>query len=175
MNRADPVIELRRVRTAELPTLLALNETELPHVNSVPLALFEQFAVEAIYFGVACTADRPVGFLIGLTPEVDYASLNFQWFRRRYQDFCYIDRVAVLPDWRRHGIGRRLYRDLEQQLTGRVARLTCEVNLRPHNEASLRFHTRLGFQPVGTQETDGGAKTVQLLAKPLLPRSADFG
>jgi uncharacterized protein len=170
MNPPDPLIALRRVRDADLPALLALNETELPHVNSVPLALFEQFAVEAAYFGVACAVDRPVGFLIGLTPEVEYASLNFQWFRRHYDDFYYIDRVAVLPDWRRHGIGRRLYQDLEQQLTGRVAQLTCEVNLRPRNEASLRFHTRLGFQPVGTQETDDGAKTVQLLAKPLADR-----
>lgn len=167
----NPDIRLRTVRGNDLPALLALNESELPHVNSVLLSLFEQFADEAAYFGVACADGQPVGFLIGLTPEVDYASLNFRWFRRQYDDFCYIDRVAVLPDWRRHGIGRRLYEDIERQLTGRVARLTCEVNLRPRNEASLRFHTRLGFRPVGTRETDDGAKTVQLLAKSLADRN----
>jgi hypothetical protein len=41
--------------------------------------------------------------------------------------------------------------------------LTCEVNLRPPNEGSLRFHRRLGFREVGRQETPYGA-LVTLLA-----------
>lgn len=163
----EPIV-LRPPRPEDLPSLLALNESEIPHVNSVPLALFEQFARKARYFGVACAGFRPVGFLIGLTPEVEYGSLNFQWFRHHYRDFCYIDRIAIKSDYRRHGLGRLLYQDLERCLRGQVGQLACEVNLRPPNEPSLRFHTRLGFTPVGTQETDGGAKTVQLMMKSLI-------
>ncbi|MDX1607542.1 MAG: GNAT family N-acetyltransferase, partial [Candidatus Competibacterales bacterium] len=133
----------------------------------MPLTLFEQFAQEAGYFGVAWIGGEPAGFLIGLLPQTDYASLNFRWFRQRYDDFCYIDRVVVATAYRRHGIGRLLYRDLETRMRGRTAQLACEVNLRPRNEPSLRFHAALGFRPVGTQYTDSGAKTVQLMLRPL--------
>jgi len=42
---------------------------------------------------------------------------------------------------------------------------TCEVNLRPENDASISFHSCLGFVEVGRQMTEGGAKEVALLAK----------
>ena len=45
--------------------------------------------------------------------------------------------------------------------------LCCEVNVRPRNDASLRFHHSIGFREVGQQDTDGGNKTVSLLALPL--------
>jgi predicted GNAT superfamily acetyltransferase len=45
--------------------------------------------------------------------------------------------------------------------------MTCEVNLSPPNAASMRFHRRLGFEQVGSQFTEAGAKQVALLAKPL--------
>ncbi|NNE42793.1 MAG: GNAT family N-acetyltransferase, partial [Gemmatimonadetes bacterium] len=50
---------------------------------------------------------------------------------------------------------------------GRAPMITCEVNTRPRNDGSLRFHARLGFREVGTQETEGGAKAVSLLEKRL--------
>ena len=36
--------------------------------------------------------------------------------------------------------------------------------MRPRNEASLLFHHSIGFREVGQQDTDGGNKTVSLLA-----------
>ena len=45
--------------------------------------------------------------------------------------------------------------------------LLCEVNVKPRNEGSLRFHHRLGFREVGQQDTEGGAKRVSMLAKPI--------
>ncbi len=158
-------LTIRPVRSDDLVPLLALNESALPNVNSVPLTLFEQFAAEACYFGVACHHNRPVGFLIGLTPEADYASLNFQWFKRRYDAFCYIDRIVISRDYRRFGAGRQLYQHLEEALRGRVRQLACEVNLRPRNDSSLMFHAGLGFSAVGTQDTEGDTKTVQLMMK----------
>ena len=55
---------------------------------------------------------------------------------------------------------------MERRTTARWFLL--EVNLRPRNDGSLRFHQRLGFVEVGQQETPYGAR-VSMLAKDLAP------
>ena len=160
-------IEIRNVADSDLAAILALNEAAVPHVNSISLETLQRFAIQAAYFRVAWWEDKLAGVLIGLTPEVAYASLNFRWFRERYPNFVYIDRIIVTPDARRHGVARRLYQDIESFATPIAPLLTCEVNLRPRNTPSLEFHRRFGFREVGTQETEGGAKTVSLLVKEL--------
>ncbi len=47
--------------------------------------------------------------------------------------------------------------------TARV--MTCEVNVVPPNESSMRFHEDYGFRTVGTQTIDNGGKKVALMAK----------
>jgi len=152
--------------------LLEMNEGEVPHVNSVPVALFEWFAAEAAYFHVAGVDDRPVGFLIGLTPGMPHTSHYYRWFQSRYADFVYIDRIVVGAGSRGRGVGRRLYEHMEEAFRGRRSMLACEVNLVPPNEPSLRFHERLGFRALGTLETEGGAKVVRLLVKALAAPAA---
>ncbi|MBP8212095.1 MAG: hypothetical protein KAY11_21220, partial [Ilumatobacteraceae bacterium] len=71
------------------------------------------------------------------------------------------------PHFRRYGIGRAFYDTLVVQFSGSWPVLLCEVNVRPRNDASLHFHHSIGFREVGQQDTDGGAKTVSLLALPL--------
>lgn len=61
------------------------------------------------------------------------------------------------------GVGYALYDDLRRRVGGDTPRIVCEVNIRPLNARSLRFHARFGFQPVGTQDTEHGRKTVQLM------------
>ena len=43
--------------------------------------------------------------------------------------------------------------------------MTCEVNLVPPNESSMRFHENYGFRRVGTQALDDGHKQVAMLAQ----------
>jgi uncharacterized protein len=59
-----------------------------------------------------------------------------------------------------------LYDEVERvaRETGRLE-VTCEVNVRPRNEASLAFHAARGSVEVGRQETDAGSKTVVMLAR----------
>ena len=78
-------IELRHVRSAELAHVHSLNQAAVPHVGSVPLPAIEWFAAEAAYFRVAVEADEVLAFLIGLTPDASYDSVNFRWFRARYE------------------------------------------------------------------------------------------
>lgn len=158
-------IRLRPVAEADLAAVLAINEQSVPHVNSVPLDTLRRFASCAGHFRVATVADVVVGFLIGLTRDTPYDSPNFLTFRRWFPEFVYIDRIAVERRARAGGVGRALYGDVERYATAVAPLLTCEVNLRPHNPASLAFHRRMGFSQVGTQQTDGGRTTVALLMK----------
>ncbi len=159
---------LSPVAAGDLAAVGLLNEAAVPAVNSLTAEELQRFAAEAPYFTVARLGNEVAGFLIGLDQTAKYLSPNFQYFKRTFEEFAYVDRVIVGSAARGKGLGQLLYRDFEEWARSRgLPRLTCEVNLRPPNEASLRFHQRAGFAEVGRQRTEGGAKLVALLAKPL--------
>lgn len=157
--------QIRDIGARSIPAVHAMNEQALPHVNSVTAAFFDARIEDESYFRGVYIDDEPAAFLLALNEAADYDSLNFLWFRTRYPRFVYIDRIVVGPDQRRAGLGASLYADLLAWARGRTPLLACEVNLRPANEPSLRFHEKLGFSPVGTQDTDGGGKTVSLMVR----------
>jgi predicted GNAT superfamily acetyltransferase len=158
---------LRAVSIDDLAVLRLLNEAATPHVNSIRLAEFDWFRVHAPYFRVAEQGGNIVGFLTALTPELPYASPNFEWFQTNRDRFVYIDRIVVTESARGSGVGRRLYRDVAEFAAPFANSLTCEVNIRPANPGSVAFHQRMGFREVGRQETEGGKKEVMLLEKEL--------
>ena len=155
------------VERSGLEAVLALNESEVPHVGKIGIEQMDWFARHAHYFRVAWSGESLAAFLVGLRPGSSYASPNYRWFCDRYDDFAYVDRVAVAADFRRYGLASRLYDDFAAAMPATVRVMTCEVNIRPPNEESMRFHDRLGFERVGTQETENGSKEVALLAKSL--------
>ncbi|MEQ8815229.1 MAG: GNAT family N-acetyltransferase [Thalassobaculum sp.] len=164
----SPGVEIRPVRQGDLEALVPLNNAAVPAVNALRRQDFERFAALVPYFRVAVLGDAAVGMMIALGPGVDYDSPNYRWFERRYDGFLYVDRIVVDPAARSAGIGAQLYADLAAAARdGGVPRLACEVNLRPANDRSLRFHERLGFRGVGTQDTENGSKTVQLMIREL--------
>lgn len=154
---------LRDFRPGDIDTVLELNESVVPAVNSLSRAEMAWFARHAAYFRVAADEDDIGAFLVGLREGSEYASPNYRWFVAHYERFAYIDRVAVAPCARRSGLASTLYDDFAACMRGDVAVLTCEVNLRPPNPASMLFHERRGFRRVGRQETEGGEKEVALL------------
>lgn len=158
---------IRDVCDADLAAVHAINESAVPHVNSISLHRFQNFTLEAVYFQVALLDEHVAGYLVAFAPDAPYDSLNFLWFRKRYNDFIYIDRIAVAASARRCGVAGSLYRDLFRFARSRTPILACEVNTRPVNAESMAFHKQFGFREVGTQETDGGAKVVSLMAAPL--------
>ena len=144
MTNAEPrsIITLRRAEDTDLEAVLQLNEMSVPAVNSVDLEEMRWFAA-----------------------NVTYASPNYRWFCEKYDDFGYIDRIAIAASARRLGLATRLYRDFEASLPPCVGVLTCEVNVVPPNESSMRFHEDYGFRTVGTQTLDDGRKEVALMAR----------
>lgn len=160
-------MQLSDITDADLGAVVALNEASVPHVSSVGLEQMRWFAEQATYFRVAHVDCRFAGFLIGIQPGIDYKSENYRWFCENYGDFGYIDRVAVAPEARRLGIASALYDDFANELRGHAQVMTCEVNIRPANETSMRFHERHEFVQVASQETENGTKEVALMEKRL--------
>ena len=171
MKNAEPqdTIMLRDVGEADLGDVLRLNEASVPAVNSVDLDQMRWFAANASYFRVAMRDGSFAGFLIGMRPGTSYASPNYRWFCDAYEDFGYVDRIAISGNARRLGLATRMYRDFEARLPRTARVMTCEVNLVPPNESSMRFHEEYGFRTVGTQTLDNGRKTVALMAKDTAP------
>jgi len=165
MSRA---VLIRTATDADLDVLVSLNNVAVPAVNTLERADLARFTAMAPYFRAALLDEVVVGMMIALGPGTDYDSPNYRWFDQRYDAFLYVDRIVVDPALRSAGIGAALYDDLVSAArTGGVPRLACEVNLRPANDRSRRFHERLGFRAVGTQDTENGAKTVRLMIKDL--------
>ena len=153
----------------DYPALLALNNLAVPNVNAIPTETLASLHSQSIYLGVARTPTEIAGFMLALPCTADYESPNFQYFKRRYEAFAYIDRIVVDQRLRSRGVGAALYQDLNRILDDVYALLACEVNLDPPNPGSLRFHEQLGFNSVGTQQTEGGTKRVTLLTKAISP------
>lgn len=164
-----PVV-LRELEPADLPAVAALNDDAVP---AVPMTDEDEMALLTAIASLAVVAvddhdlAQPLGFLIAMDPDTDYASENFRFFQRRGSDFLYVDRIVIGGERRGTGIGRLLYGAAfdRARVDGRTE-VTCEVNLRPANPRSLWFHEALGFTRVGEQETKGGSVRVALLAAP---------
>ena len=107
--------------------------------------------------------EKPIGFLIALMPGKDYHSENYRWFNNKYKSFMYIDRVVISEKYQGRGYGKLFYNDLHHFSKGKALNLSCEVNTRPMNRQSIKFHDEFGFYEVGTQETENGKKKVSLL------------
>ena len=164
MGSQQPFL-IRGAVEGDLGAVLAINQDSIPAMNSVTREHLRWFACEAEYFRVAVAASEVAGFLICLAPEAPYWSPNFRWLKERYEDFLYIDRVAVKARFHRQGIATALYRDAAGRARARFRMFACEVNTRPRNQESILFHRRLGFRPAGSQ--DHGHVEVQYMVRPL--------
>lgn len=149
---------------ADYPAILTLNQAAIPEVSHLDSQALAALHRQAKLLTVARAEGTVAGFMLILTEGADYGSLNYQYFAERYDAFHYVDRIVVGENFRRQGVGAGLY-ELLFEAAANAPRVTCEVNLRPPNPGSLRFHESLGFQVVGEQDTDGGEKRVALMVR----------
>ncbi len=139
----------------------------MPHVAKLDEAELRRLTSISELAWVAEDSGRVLGYLMAMSDSAAYEGEEFRWFRGRFdRPFLYIDQVAVDPEARRAQIARRLYAHAERwglQFLG-AERLCCEVNLRPANAVSMRFHEGLGFAKVQELETADG-RLVALMCK----------
>ena len=159
-------MHLRQIGDGDLDAVLALNASEVPKVGPLTADGLATLVATCDLALVAEDDDGLAGMLLALAPGADYASPNYGFFEARGRDHLYLDRVAVAARARRRGVASTLYDAVEARARqdGR-AEVTCEVNVVPRNDVSLRFHAARGFVEVGQQ--DVGDHRVSLLAKPV--------
>ena len=155
-------VHIRLVEQKDLNTVLLMNNEAVPAVNELNAEDLQWYFEVANTFFVGEIDGEIVGFLVGLDgPGLPYESENYAWFSSRYEKFLYVDRVVVDSGIFSQGLGQLFYKKFIEDSSG-YSFLCAEVNLRPRNERSLRFHEKFGFKPVGEQDTNEGKKTVQM-------------
>ena len=156
-------MEIRNLTHLDVSTLWRINEEGLPGVGQIDeRAMADLVSLTSLPLG-AFQGDELLGFVLCLPPGTRYASLNYAWFNARYDDFLYVDRIAVAAAYRDRKVGTLLY----QNVIGHAAKLkvpvAAEVNLEPPNPGSMRFHKRHGFSEVG--QLSHGVKSVAMVMR----------
>lgn len=150
--------------TLETAPMLALNEAHVKETSHLSADNYESMIGDAFYARGVAPGDA---FLIAFGEKAAYRSPNFVWFRNRYENFAYVDRIIVAAHTRGQGLARALYEDLfEAARAAGKPLIACEVNLDPPNPGSDAFHDKMGFEEVGTAQLENG-KTVRYLIKKL--------
>ena len=156
-------IVVRDVREHELDSVLALNNAAGPAILPLDATRLRYFFDHAEYFRVAERDGTLTGFLIGMGSGSQHDSSNFRWFRERYPEFFYIDRIVVASRRRGGGVGRALYADVQSYAELRYPQLFCEVLLEGGADHALLFHGSFGFREVGQNVMHGGHRAAMLM------------
>jgi predicted GNAT superfamily acetyltransferase len=160
-------IVIRDVREHELDLVLALNNAAGPGILPMDAAKLRFFWEHADYFRVAEKDGLMAGFLVALSHEASHDSPNFLWFRERYPEFLYIDRIVVASTRRGTGVGRVFYADVQSYAEMHVPQLAAEVFLESSSHPALLFHGSFGFREVGQQVMPGTGLRAAMLVKEL--------
>lgn len=160
-------IVVRDVREHELDSVLALNNNAGLAILPLDAARLRRFHQDAGYFRVAERDGNLAGFLVGFGGGTDHDSSNFAWFRERYPEFFYIDRIVVASRRRGGGVGRAFYADVQSYAELRYPQLACEVFLDHGADPALLFHGSFGFKEVGQNLMPGLGVRASMLMKEL--------
>ena len=160
-------IVIRDVREHELDSVLALNNNAGEAILPLDWARLRSFHDNAEYFRVAERDGNLAGFLIGFGSHSEHDSSNFAWFKARYPDFFYIDRIVVASRRRGGGVGRAFYADVQSYAELRYPLLCCEVLLDHGADPALLFHGSFGFSEVGQNTMPGVEVRASMMMKRL--------
>ncbi len=156
---------LRDAKYSDIDKIVQINKSAIPAVNYVSYNEFEWFLNRKLYFKIAENFHGAItGFLLVLPSGLEYKSLNYKWFSRRYDKFAYIDRIVIMDEFKKNGIGKSLYLDLEKNIS-EYELIACEYNIEPPNPISKKFHKSLNYENVGHQLTENETKKVSLMIK----------
>jgi predicted GNAT superfamily acetyltransferase len=136
---------LRPIRPADHEAVLAINERHVEALSPLDHERLVLLLGLAAHAELILAEDAVAGFVLTFAPGTAYDSENYRWFSGRYDDFLYLDRIAIDPAYQRRGLASRVYDELEAAAMAR-GRMVLEVNA--DNEPSLAFHRARGYAEI---------------------------
>lgn len=162
-------LSIRPIRVDDFADVLRINAESVPYVAKLDERELDRLvALAALAWVAESTAGGVCGYLLAMSSADDYDGEEFRCFQQKLnQPFTYIDQMTIDFGARRTKIGSRMYERLTRwsHEHNRFV-LCCEVNVRPPNPISMRFHETVGFEPLGELETSDG-RMVAMLRKHL--------
>ncbi|MFB1014912.1 MAG: putative GNAT superfamily acetyltransferase [Alteromonadaceae bacterium] len=137
---------IRKILNKDIDTILKLNEKSVkvlsPMDKSKLLSLIDVSSLSIVIE----EKNEVAGFLLALTNDAQYDSINYQWFNDNYPEFLYIDRIVISENFRGKGIGTTFYKYvLNWVVKNSLPRIFAEIDVLPPNKPSLLFHQKFGF------------------------------
>lgn len=161
-------MHIRTYKPSDISTLFTINQAGVPGVGEETAASLQRFIEMSTCFVAVDASDTPLGFITLIPPmTAQYPSANLRWLEAWGDDFIYVDRIAIGEGARDLGVGAALYAKAIEAFAPRWSWIVCEVNLRPANPGSQRFHGRLGFEEIGRRSYAEDTKEVVYLARRL--------
>ncbi len=133
---------IRRARREDLPAVIVINRVALP--ENYPEWFFQDHLErwgDAFY--VAEAGGKVVGYVMS---RVEYGASLFD--ARRLVRKGHIVSIAVLPGYRRRGIGTALMKAALRALRERYGCEEVYLEVRVSNEPAIRLYEKLGFRKV---------------------------
>ncbi len=115
-------LTVRDVQEHELDAILALNNAAGSTSSRSMAQASLASPITRRYFRVAEADGQMAGFLVALREGTPHESPNYRWFSERYSEFVYIDRIVIARPFRRLGLGRVFYADVQSYAEVRVPR-----------------------------------------------------
>ncbi len=158
-------MEIRPLVDADTDAVLALNLESVASLSPMDRGRLHTFR-QLTPMTLVCVVDEQVAaFSIAYPPGTTYDSINYQWHADRFEDFIYLDRIAVNSQLRRRGIASAMYDEMERIATAH-GRMVCEIYSNPPNTQSIAFHLGRGYREVGHLGQSNGSECV-MMEKPL--------
>ena len=135
--------------------IYSINQDNVPEVGSLD-SLEQQKKLLSVssYHSILLKENELIGFSICFRESRPYWSENYKYFEDKLDRFLYIDRIAIRSEYRRQGHAKRMYGDIFNFASQDDLIVTAEVNTKPTNQGSLRFHEYMGFKEVGARSFD---------------------
>ena len=127
-TRAVEGLSVREVRYEDIPAIYEIERLCFKDPYELPL-LQMYYAISRSLFLVAEKEGRVVGYAIGLAKK---------WGEG------HVISIAVHPEWRRRGVGKRLMLQLLEKMR-RMGVRWVRLEVRVSNEAAINLYRRLGF------------------------------
>lgn len=156
---------LREYTSNDKERVLELNQALVHFLSPLTRKKLEELVKQCDFSYVVEIDGIVEAFILALSDNKDYDSVNYQWFFHKYDRFLYIDRVVVSTDYQSQGLGRLMYKKIIKKAKEKeYPFLLAEIDVEPENPKSLNFHKSFGFIEVGRESIHNGKKVVSLQA-----------